>query len=277
MILDLHCRLQSAMVYVMLSRVQCLSQLFILQGVPFEKVKPFLEAYGEVEKLTFRDVSLHRVITNPDVTQIVSLNVSSLQKHIADLRANQLLCENDMICVQETWLDANDEVGDDYQLPGKVGTFVSVGRGKGVAVLYPPTFTESFTVKKSSHQMAAVSRRGLTVINLYRSQNANTEELILDFLSLMQKFDGQQTIVLCGDFNLCEREDKLHAFMKLLWEKGFKSLLNPPQASHQEGRCLDQAYCRHGEPPSRFICTAKVGTCSFSDHDAIMVSIRNIQ
>ena len=275
MILDMHCRLESAMVYVMLSRVQCLSQLYILQGVPYEKVKPFLEAYGEVEKLKSRDISLRRVVTNPNVTQIVSLNVSSLQKHIADLSANQILCEHDIICVQETWLDANEEVGEAYQLPGKVGTFVSVGRGKGVAVLFPPTFTESFTVKKSSHQMAAVSRKDLTVINLYRSANANTEELIHDFLALIQNFDGQQTIVLCGDFNFCEREDKLHAFRKLLLEKGFKSLLNPPQATHQEGRCLDQAYCRFGEP-IRFLCTAHVGTSSFSDHDAIMVKIRHI-
>ena len=275
MILDLHCRLQSAMVYVMLSRVQCLSQLFILEGVPYEKVKPFLEAYGEVEKLMSRDLSLHRVVTNPNVTQIVSLNVSSLQKHIADLSANQILSEHDMICVQETWLGENEEVGDEYQLPGKVGTFVSVGRGKGVAVLYPPTFTESFTVKKSSHQMAAVSRRDLTVINLYRSQNAITEELILDFLALIQHFDGQQTIVLCGDFNFCEREDKFHAFRKLLLDKGFQSLLNPPKATHKEGRCLDQVYCKHGES-YQYICTAKVGTSSFSDHDAIMIAIRHL-
>ena len=100
--------------------------------MPYGKVKPFLEAYGEVEKLKSRDISLRRVVTNPNVTQIVSLNVSSLQKHIADLSANQILCEHDIICVQETWLDANEEVGETYQLPGKFGTFVSVGRGKGV-------------------------------------------------------------------------------------------------------------------------------------------------
>ena len=64
MILDMFCRLQAAMIYVMLSRVQCLAQLFILEGVPFEKVKPFVEAYGEVEKLKTRDISLRRVINN---------------------------------------------------------------------------------------------------------------------------------------------------------------------------------------------------------------------
>jgi hypothetical protein len=274
LILDMHCRLQSAMIYVMLSRVQCLSQLFILEGVPFEKVKPFQEAYGEVEKLKSRDISLRRVVTNPNVTQIVSLNVSSLKKHISDLSANQILCEHDIICVQETWLEANEEVGEAYQLPGRVGTFVSVGRGKGVAVLFPPTFTESFTVKKSSYQMAAVSRKDLTIINLYRSADANTDELILDFLAQIQHFDGQQTIILCGDFNFCEREDKPHAFRKMLLKNGFKSLFRQPQATHQEGRCLDQAYCKPGEP-MRFLCTAQVGTSSFSDHDAIMVNIRH--
>ena len=143
-----------------------------------------------------------------------------------------------------------------------------------MAMLFPPTFTESFTVKKSSHQMVAVSCRDLTVINLYRSANANTDELILDFLAQIQHFDGQQTIILCGDFNFCEREDKPHAFRKMLLKKGFKSLFRQPQATHQEGRCLDQAYCKPGEP-MRFLCTAQVGTSSFSDHDAIMVNIRH--
>ena len=144
-----------------------------------------------------------------------------------------------------------------------------------MAMLFPPTFAESFTVKKSSHQMAAVSCKDLTVINLYRSSNANTDELILDFLALMQNFNGQQTVVLCGDFNFCEREDKLHPFRKMLLDRGFKSLINPPQATHQEGRCLDQAYCKHGER-MRFLCTAQVGTSSFSDHDAIAITIRHI-
>ena len=80
MILDMHCRLQCAMVYVMLSRVQSLSQLFILEGVPWEKVKPYQLAYAECERLTRVDMSLghslcgfshraplvHRLATLPD-------------------------------------------------------------------------------------------------------------------------------------------------------------------------------------------------------------------
>ena len=274
MILDMHCRLQCAMVYVMLSRVQSLSQLFILEGVPWEKVKPYQLAYAECERLTRVDITQYRVSTYPDIYQIVSLNVSSLKRHISDVMSNQLLCENEVICVQETWFGEDEEIGEDYIIPGRVGMFVSVGRGRGVAVFYHPKFTESRCVKKPSYQMAAVSYKDLTVINLYRSNEANTEELIHDFKTLIQNYGEQQTLVVCGDFNFCEREEKLHPFRRMLMSHNFISLLRPAQATHQEGRCLDQAYCKFGVP-TNFICTAKVGTSSFSDHDAILITARH--
>ena len=141
-----------------------------------------------------------------------------------------------------------------------------------MAVLFPPTFTESFTVKKSSYQMAAVSCKDLTVINLYRSANANTEELILDFLALVQDFDGQQTIVLCGDFNFCEREEAFHPIRTMLLDNQFVSLFPTPVASHMEGRCLDQAYVKNIEE-TLLHCSASIGTSSFSDHDPVFVDI----
>ena len=179
-----------------------------------------------------------------------------------------------VICVQETWFGEDEEIGEDYIIPGRVGMFVSVGRGRGVAVFYHPKFTESHCVKKPSHQMAAVSYKDLTVINLYRSNEANTEELIHDFKTLIQNYGEQQTLVVCGDFNFCEREEKLHPFRRMLMSHKFISLLRPAQATHQEGRCLDQAYCKFGVP-TNFICTAKVGTSSFSDHDAILITARH--
>ena len=277
LIVDMHCYLQSAAVYVMLSRVQCLNQLYVLESVLYKKVKPFPQACEEFERLARRDISISRVPTDPNITEIVSLNVSSLKKHFSDLSANQILCKNHVICVQETWFEENDEVDQSYQLPSKLEMFVSAGRGKGVGVYFHPNFSQSYSVQKPCYQMAAVSCEDLVVINLYRSSNANTEELIDDFLTLIQHYGIEQTLILCGDFNFCEREDKLHPFRKMLKDKKFESLLNPPDATHQEGRCLDQAYLRIGfGSDNYYLASAEVGTCSFSDHDSVLVTAHNV-
>ena len=203
--------------------------------------------------------------------------MSSLKKHFSDLSANQILCKNHVICVQETWFEENDEVDQSYQLPSKLEMFVSAGRGKGVGVYYHPNFSQSHSVQKPCYQMAAVSCEDLVVINLYRSSNANTEELISDFLPLIQHYGSEQTLILCGDFNFCEREDKLHPFRKMLKDKKFESLLNPPNATHQEGRCLDQVYFRIGfGSDNYYLASAEVGTCSFSDHDSVLVTAHNV-
>ena len=47
LVLDLICWLQPAMIYVALSRVQCLEQLFILEKLPIEKIKPWPDAILE--------------------------------------------------------------------------------------------------------------------------------------------------------------------------------------------------------------------------------------
>ena len=55
LILDLICWLQPAMVYVALSRVQCLEQLYILDELPVDKMKPWDDAFTEMARLDALD------------------------------------------------------------------------------------------------------------------------------------------------------------------------------------------------------------------------------
>ena len=83
LILDLDCRLQPAMIYVMISRIQNLNQLYILENFS-EKIKkqfkPFNDALLEVEKLELREKPTNRI--QDDVMKVASLNTLSLRKHI---------------------------------------------------------------------------------------------------------------------------------------------------------------------------------------------------
>ncbi len=79
-------------------------------------------------------------------------------------------------------------------------------------------------------------------------------------------------VLVLGDFNFCERDEREHPVRRMLMASGFCSLLDPPVSSHIDGNCLDQVYIKKKEA-----CTlqfqAHVGTSSFSDHDQLMVEV----
>ena len=262
-----------AIVYVMLSRVQRQSQLFILDVLPLDKIKPFEEACRELIKLESRDIS--KAGREANVTSILSLNVRSLKKHIFDVKADQLLLANDILCFQETWFGASDDSLEIYEIDGFSKTFVSIGTGKGVGIYFSPKFTAATPVSKLKYQIASVLSEDLFVINVYRSSNSSNvddQELVSDILDLLTTIDGGKTIVLLGDLNFCEREESDHLVRQTLLGKNFASLLSPPVPSHIEGRCIDQVYCRTGE--ANLDCSAQVGTSSFSDHDAVNIKVK---
>ena len=91
-------------------------------------------------------------------------------------------------------------------------------------------------------------------------------------MEILRDSDQQKATLLLGDFNFCERKEKSHPIREKIKDLGFKSLLDPPIATHTEGRCLDQAYLRGGEALDLTI-SARVGTCSFSDHDPVIVEV----
>ena len=263
-----------AIVYVMLSRVQRQGQLFILDVLPLEKIKPFDEAVKELSRLVARDIS--KPGGEAIVSSILSLNVRSLKKHIFDVKANQLLLANNILCFQETWFDASDENNEMYEIEGFTGTFVSIGSGKGVAIYFSPEYSPATSVARPSYQIATVLSEDICVINLYRSSNSSTADdrmLIKDLLDLLTNIDGQKTVLILGDFNFCEREESGHPLRQMLLGENFTSLLCPPVPSHIEGRCIDQVYCKTGNVNQ--VCSAQVGTSSFSDHDAVNIKVKS--
>ena len=118
----------------MISRIQNLNQLYILENFNDKikkQFKPFNDALLEVEKLKLREKP-----TNPvqdDVIKIASLNTLSLRKHITDLKSNQRLNACDAICLQETWLNSEEESAEKYYLQEKTASYASVGDSRGIA------------------------------------------------------------------------------------------------------------------------------------------------
>ena len=127
-------------------------------------------------------------------------------------------------------------------------------------------------IVKQYYQMAAVKSEGLLVVNIYRSREANNEDFVSSLMEILNESARQEATLILGDFNFCERKESSNLIRRRLLGEDFKSLLDPPFASHMDGNCLDQAYFRPREDSSRGMC-AHVGTCCFSDHDPIIVEV----
>ena len=257
----------------MLSRVQCLNQLFILESLPEEKMKAFPEALEEFARLQSLDISKPEEF-NPLHFKIASLNTRSLNAHIEDIRKDQGLLSADVICLQETWLKPDEKYLQHFSIKGKINQLNNKGIGKGIATYYPSSFELQINITEDTYQLTSITSTDMIIINVYRSKHSTTINDSSLIESLKPLFISEKTIVICGDLNLCQRDDNKHKLLSFLRESNFIPSIDPPQPSHIDGRCLDQIHMRLNQNV-RFNKTY-LEPCYFSDHDKINIILNQI-
>ena len=110
----------AAMVYVMLSRVCSLQQILLLNDFPESKMYPDMRALAELNRLDKISLNKNPSIWEKDdaeVVKISSLNCRSLKKHHQDIITDSLLIKSDLLALQETWLN-DDEDKEELHIPG---------------------------------------------------------------------------------------------------------------------------------------------------------------
>ena len=98
---------EAAQTYVMLSRVQELQQLVIIDSVNTEKIYPSINAMEELENMHTKVINSLKIPELFDL-YLVSLNIRSLRKHFVDLVSEPELFNCDVILVQQTCLMLNE-------------------------------------------------------------------------------------------------------------------------------------------------------------------------
>ena len=210
LVVDVQSSHQPGMVYVMLSRVCSLLQLHILQEMDPDKIRVEEKVLAEAKRM--RKVSLNHnpgSWANPKVEglRVASLNVSSLRKHIEDVRTDPHLLHADVLCLSETWLTEDEEEHPQYQLEGYTSCFLSQGRGKGLAVYVRRGLKiQDMQHYSSTHlQMLKICIDGLDIITLYRSK----EEPLFSVSHHLQNLLSKTTAtLLIGDVNYCFRREQ---------------------------------------------------------------------
>ena len=190
----------------MLSRVQSLEQLNIVNDLDTEKITVDKDVVKEAERMW--QVSVNR---NPGSwmdqqkvqgLRVCSLNVRSLRRHIEDVRQDPVLQQADILFCQETWLTQEEERQEVYQLAGYEGHFVSEGAGKGIGhyVRKETPILRRHSLSLPNMQLVKICLAGLDVISVYRSQEEPFQSVVLH---LQQFISKNIDTLLVGDLNYC--------------------------------------------------------------------------
>ena len=275
LVVDLTTVREPAQAYVMLSCVQELDQVFIVEKLPIDKLKPSNVALREVNRLkeVESNCSFLQQWFSPekDRIRIAFLNTRSLQKHFKDLQCSWTLCSCDILCISETWLK-QQQLESEYILKGyEHPHVVSVGPGKGLATYAKTSFKSVGDVCRSNYQISKFTCDKCDVISVHRSESAPYEDVLCD---IAQICSDEKLTILGGDFNVCALKNQNNLLMKGLTQLGFNQLIC--EATHIAGRTIDHCYVRQAVSYTGSQLTGKnifLHSVYWSDHDAILISI----
>ena len=260
---------EEAQGYVMLSRVQELKQVYIIDKLDPLKLYPSQKALKELERMN--KVSINE---NPDswskdaenTLKIVSLNCAGLKAHFQDIKNDNKLLKADIINLIETSITEEDDENE-FLLDGYQQTFVKIGTGKGIATYYTPDkFKQDGEVRTDKFQILKFKHEVLDIISVYRSQSGNSTEL-LD--NLKKQLEPGRATIITGDFNICYMENFSNRMVQGLLSLGFDQLVH--EATHIHGRHIDHLYFL--DPSKRLMPIIDRYSPYYSDHDGICITI----
>ena len=269
---DINSCFEEAQGYVMLSRVQKLDQVYILNKFNPKKLYPSQKALQELERMN--KVSINE---NPgpwskndeNSVKVVSMNCAGLRAHFDDVKTDDRLMKADIMHLIETSMTEDDKE-DEFLLEGFKHSFIKCGKGKGIATYYRTKFEFVEEVKMPKFQMTKFKHDTLDVINVYRSQAGNSFE-VLDHLRKL--INSDRVTLITGDFNSCFMENFSSRLIQGIINLGFRQLVH--EATHIHGRHIDHAYIL--DPNGQLNILVERHSTYFSDHDGICVILSKIK
>ena len=250
---------EAAQAYVMLSRVENLNQLIIINDVCSKKIYSSELAVKELERL---NNSCEDTLVVPPNLSIMSINIRSLQKHFEDLVKEPGFDNQDLIMVQQTCINRGEDLSR-FQVESHSAHFNSRGNGKGVAVYYGDKFRHEADINELGYQMSMFCSTEFDVICVYRSTD-NTSFGQLKFLEdLNDLINPSRRTIVIGDFNAVYPDNVISRELES-WD--FENIVTKP--THVEGNMIDHCYISNIPKEEIRITQAPV---YYSNHDMLKV------
>ena len=255
--IDLNSVREAAQGYVMMSRVQSMNQLFILDSFESDKIYPSDIAMEELKSL-YNMALNDQVKARQEKVLLTSLNIRSLPRHHKNLLFDPLI-KGSIIALQETSCEPGEEYSN-LQLPGYELHLVSQGRGKGIAVYFNADFHVSGSINKEFYQISRLSSSKTDVTNI--SRGANKANFLRDLGTLAK---CMKPCIIVGDFNIDYNGNPNEVIIKTIESCKFKQFIS--SSTHIHGGLIDHVYVR--ESSKQY--DVQINFPFYSDHAAISI------
>ena len=172
-VMDLKSVFEPSQGYVMLSRVQRLEQIYILDNFDNKYLKVSeagMKELTRLDEISFNNNPSAWRINSPAMVHIASLNCAGLNAHYEDILLDEKLLRADVLHLDETSVFESIEAR--YQIPNYNATFASVGNGKGI-VTYTKKVYRQITIARPKFQIVKTVTDNLDSINVYRSSDGS--------------------------------------------------------------------------------------------------------
>ena len=261
---------EEAQGYVMLSRVQELEQIYILDQFNHNKIYPSEKALKEVDRMNRVSINENPSAWNqntPNTLKILSMNCAGLKSHYEEIKRDYRVTKADIIHLAEISLEESDS-GDQYSLEGYTKSLQKKGMGKGIGTYVRKEKVElGESVSEIRFQINQTIHVSVDIIGIYRSQGGSAQEVLNQLVTLID--EGRDTLVV-GDFNICYRENINNRLIQGLLNMQFRQLVYEP--THIRGRIIDHVYFRSGE--NLVLPTVERYSPYYSDHDALCINLK---
>ena len=250
--------------YVMLSRAQSLTQIYIIDKLYEEKWRASSSGLKEYTSGVNNAINVAPEEGTKQL-EIVSLNISSLRKHYVDLERRYLNKAIDSLCLQETWLPVNEDAAL-YEISKIIPHLNSVGRGRGIATYSSQDFVlRGEFISEPDCQLIKVSCEKFDIVNVYRSQECTVFKDKVKYV-----VDPLRSTILTGDTNIDILKDSGKHFVEFMKDLGFTQLVKFP--THDQGGLLDHVYVT--QDLLERVSVSQTGIY-FSDHQLITIKLND--
>ena len=247
----------------MLSRVESLDQLYLIDDVYPEKIYPDEEAKSMLDQM--RSDSDKREM-NKTIGNIFSLNIRSLPRHFPDLELEEDISYYDLILLQQTCLSDDLPPPDRFRLEQFSCHLNSSGPGGGLAVYYKSSYSHVEDIKTKHHQLSKFRSSDYDVICVYRSKNESKQGQIQFLRDLQKLLNNRRKEIITGDFNTDPDTSLIGREMRN-WN--YKQVISYP--THIDGNRIDHCYISDNIRSEAV--KIRQTPVYYSDHDKIEISV----
>ena len=173
----------------------------------------------------------------------------------------------DVLCCSEAWL-LSDTLEKDMEIPPYEAHLNSFGRGKGLATYYNGSFNVDGSIKNENFQLTKITSAKLDVINVYLSDKAKSSIVLDSFLKLI---NFEKSTILCGDFNICFKQERHDKIILDLESLGFQQLTMV--STHIQGGHIDHVYLLDVRSEVKVDVSLHSPYYGARDHDALLINV----